>query len=128
MKKILLVEDNEHIMRINAEYLSGRGYELEKAYSLRQAEEKIAKGEPDLIVLDVMLPDGDGIRFCGELRKEHHMPILFLTAKVQKADIIAGLGQGGDDYLTKPYDLDEFGMRIEALLRRAKPPVEQFQS
>ena len=51
MKKILLVEDNEHIMRINAEYLSGRGYELEKAYSLRQAEEKIAKGEPDLIVL-----------------------------------------------------------------------------
>ena len=128
MKKILLVEDNEHIMRINAEYLSGKGYELEKAYSLRQAEEKIAKGEPDLIVLDVMLPDGDGIRFCGELRKEHHMPILFLTAKVQKADIIAGLGQGGDDYLTKPYDLDEFGMRIEALLRRAKPPVEQFQS
>ena len=116
MEKILLVEDNEHIMAINTKYLSGLGYETEQAFSVRQAEEKLSAFQPDLIVLDVMLPDGDGVALCRQIRKQRGTPILFLTAKAADRDIISGLDSGGDEYLTKPYDLDVFGAKVKALL------------
>ncbi len=128
MEKILLVEDNEHIMDINSRYLTTMGYCVEKAYSARQAETMIRESLPDLVVLDIMLPDGDGISLCRSIRKYRSVPILFLTAKVTEKDIIAGLENGGDDYLTKPYDLNVFGTRVKALLRRAGKSLPENQS
>lgn len=128
MEKILLVEDNEHIMDINARYLTDMGYCVEKAYSARQAEDMLRESLPDLVVLDIMLPDGDGISLCRSIRKYRSVPILFLTAKVTENDIIAGLENGGDDYLTKPYDLNVFGTRVRALLRRAGKILPENQS
>ena len=128
MEKILLVEDNEHIMDINARYLAAMGYSVEKAYSAKQAETVFRESMPDLVVLDIMLPDGDGISLCRSIRRYRSVPILFLTAKVTEKDIIRGLENGGDDYLTKPYDLNVFGTRVKALLRRAGKVLPENQS
>ena len=119
MKRILLVEDNPLILKMNARYLASLGYAVEEAATVREAAACLARFEPDLVVLDVMLPDGDGVELCERIRRGHGMPILFLTAKVAGSDIVSGLKSGGDDYLTKPYDLDVFGAHVEALLRRA---------
>ena len=128
MKKILLVEDNEAIMDLNAKYLSMNGYDVDKAFSVKEADEKTSRSMPDLIVLDIMLPDGDGVELCKKIRERSGTPILFLSAKSSDTDIIEGLKQGGDDYLTKPYDLDFFGARIEALFRRNEQALQNFQT
>ena len=130
MDRILLVEDNEQIMEINEWYLSQQGYQTEKAYSLAQARECLRKASPDLVILDVILPDGDGMSFCSEIRKTHTMPILFLTGMVTDKDVMAGYRNGGNDYITKPYDLDMLGVRVEALLSYAKglKPKEKEQN
>lgn len=127
MEKILLVEDNKHIMTINTKYLVGLGFVVEQAYSVRQAKEKLSAFLPDLIVLDVMLPDGDGVALCRQIRRQCGTPILFLTAKAADRDIISGLDSGGDEYLTKPYDLDVFGAKVKALLRRSGKVIPQVQ-
>ena len=118
MEKILLVEDNEQIMDINSTFLASLGYTVKKAASVREAGSVLFSFSPDLIVLDVMLPDGDGMDLCSSIRKTRDTPILFLTAKVEKSDVVEGLERGGDDYLTKPYDLDVLASHIKALLRR----------
>lgn len=117
MSTILLVEDNPHIMKINAEFLSLRGYEIRKAASANEAREQLRWHPIDLIVLDIMLPDGNGIALCRELKERYHIPILFLTALGENQDIVEGLRAGGDDYLPKPYDLEVLAARIEARLR-----------
>jgi len=117
MKRLLLVEDNEHIMDINEWFLKDNGYEIDKAYNLKEASDILKKSSPDLIVLDIMLPDGDGIAFCEKLQRSRQIPILFLTAKTGEKDIMEGYKRGGNDYLTKPYELDMLLVRIEALLR-----------
>ncbi len=127
MEKILLVEDNENIMDINSRYLSDQGYEIGRAYSVKQAEDSLDSFDPDLIVLDVMLPDGDGMELCRDIRRKSGVPILFLTAKVTGDDIVAGLESGGDEYLTKPYDLSILGARVKALLRRSARILPQSQ-
>ena len=118
MKRILLVEDNENIMDINSKYLASQGYLVEKAATIREAKAVLFHTTPDLIVLDVMLPDGDGMELCNDIRRKSSIPILFLTAKAGSKDMIRGIDLGADDYLTKPYDLDVMGTRIRALLRR----------
>ncbi len=120
MDTILLVEDNEQIMEINEWYLSRHGYKTEKAYTVAQAREYLRSASPDLIILDVLLPDGDGLSFCTEIRSTHKMPILFLTGVVSDQDVMTGYRNGGNDYITKPYDLDMLGVRVEALLNYAK--------
>ena len=119
MKHLLLIEDDVHLMKINEEFLSAFGYRITKAYCLREAEQALQEEVPDLIVMDVMLPDGDGMEFCEKLRRTLTVPMLFLTGKGTARDIVEGLHHGGDDYLTRPYDLEEFQARVEALLRRA---------
>ncbi len=125
MRRILLVEDNEHIMRINSKYLSVLGYEILQADTYAGALRMLSQERVDLIVLDIMLPDGDGVELCGQIRRQSDVPILFLTAKSAGSDIVTGLRRGGDDYLTKPYELDILGARIDALLRRANATIPE---
>jgi len=119
---LLLVEDNAHIMDINREILIEKGYNIIEAETLSECREILKKGSPNLILLDILLPDGDGLDFCQELRScssdAAHVPILILSALDEKEEVIAGLKAGGDDYLTKPYDIHELVTRIETLLRR----------
>lgn len=118
---ILLVEDNAEIMKANRRMLELRGYGVRTAASLAEAGRAIAEAPPDLMVLDIMLPDGSGLDFCRQLRgNAAGIPILFLTVLNENSDVVAGLRAGGDDYLTKPYDYDVLMARIEALLRRAR--------
>jgi DNA-binding response OmpR family regulator len=116
---ILLVEDNPHIMDANSEALKLEGYRVLEAETIAQAKILYERESPDLIVLDIMLPDGDGISFCKELRRDSKTPVLFLTALGQKDERLAGLGVGGDDYLPKPYDIDELIARIAVIIRRS---------
>jgi len=116
---ILLVEDNEYILRGNERMLRRRGYDTIAAMSIGEAREKLARTSPDIIVLDIMLPDGSGLDLMRELRQASDIPVLLLTGLSTPDDIVRGLESGGDDYLTKPYDFEVLLARIEALLRRA---------
>jgi DNA-binding response OmpR family regulator len=120
---ILLVEDNEQIQRGNERMLKRRGYAVASALTLAEARRRIAEQTPDAIVLDIMLPDGNGLDFMRELRMrklktESSVPILLLTGLTTPEDVVRGLSSGGDDYLAKPYDFNVLVARIEALLRR----------
>ena len=120
-KLILLVEDNPHIMAINDAALHMRGYRTLQAETAHKCRELLCFHAVDLIVLDILLPDGDGVALCREIKQEYDVPILFLTAMGENEDIVKGLTAGGDDYLTKPYDLEVFMARVEARLRAAHP-------
>ncbi len=120
-KLILLVEDNPHIMAINDAALHMHGYRTLQAETAHKCRELLSFHAVDLIVLDILLPDGDGVALCREIKQEYDVPILFLTAMGENEDIVKGLTAGGDDYLTKPYDLEVFMARVEARLRAAHP-------
>lgn len=120
MSTILLVEDNPHIMKINARLLALRGYQVLQAETAAQAREQLRWHPVDLIVLDILLPDGSGLELCRELKAQRPIPILFLTALGENQDVVEGLRAGGDDYLAKPYDLEVLVARIEARLRAAE--------
>ncbi|MCL2168983.1 MAG: response regulator transcription factor [Defluviitaleaceae bacterium] len=117
--KILLVEDNPQVMKINRKALMMRGYEIVEATTLSEGREVFEREKPDLIVLDIMLPDGNGLSLCEELRGGSDVPILFLTALGEDKEIVEGLKAGGDDYLPKSYSLEVLITRVQALLRRA---------
>jgi len=117
---ILLVEDNKDIMTINRETLKMEGFRVMEARTVAEARACVKEERPDLIVLDISLPDGNGLALCEELRGGNDIPIMFLTALGTKQDIITGFQVGGDDYLPKPYDTEVLVMRVKSLLRRAK--------
>jgi DNA-binding response OmpR family regulator len=125
--KILIVEDDERISDAIAEELSDRHYAVEVAYDGEEAWELLDVFTYDLILLDVMMPKMDGITLCQKIRaKGNSIPILMLTAKDTIGDKVIGLDAGADDYIIKPFDLEELSARIRALLRRgstALPPV-----
>lgn len=116
---ILMVEDEQNICDFNREYLEGQGYEVSVAATLYQARFLLEEHTPDLILLDVMLPDGRGWDFCTELRQKTNAPVIFLTSRNENESVIKGLMQGGDDYIHKPYDLAVLGARVAVQLRRA---------
>lgn len=119
MAQILLIEDNSHIMKMNADELSDRGYEVLCADNLAQARNLLQFHQPDLIILDILLPDGNGIEFCRELRESISIPVIFLSAMAEDKDVVEGLQAGGEDYLTKPYNLDVLAARVEVQLRHS---------
>lgn len=125
MAHILLVEDDSDIMRINRSFLEKEGYAVHCADSVQQAAFLLEECVPDLVLLDVMLPDGDGMDFCEILRQKTQAPVIFLTARDETDDVIKGFRSGGDDYITKPYDLNVLKARIEAQLRRNAKPEAQ---
>lgn len=114
---ILLVEDDKNIQRTNRRILEREGYRVLCAGNLHGARTLLMEHSPDAMVLDIMLPDGNGLDFCGKIRPYTSVPVLFLTALDEKSEIIEGLLAGGNDYITKPYDVDEFVARIKAQLR-----------
>jgi len=116
---LLLIEDEPAVQSNNMKILQRRGYSLKQAFTLAEAREIIDKEPPRGIILDLQLPDGSGLDFLKELRKDSDTPVLILTAMGTTDDIIRGFETGSDDYLTKPYDLSVFLMRVETLLRRA---------
>ena len=120
MNAILLVEDNAVIMDSNREYLELQGYTVHTASTVREGEAALKTLQIDLIILDVMLPDGSGIEFCADMRKRNDIPVLFLTCLDDEAALVAGLKAGGDEYMTKPYSLAALSARAEALLRRVR--------
>lgn len=117
---ILLVEDNPHIMEINREVLSAAGYRLLEAEDGRHCMAALAGNDVDLIVLDIMLPDADGLVLCRQIKALYDVPILFLSALGENSQIIQGLRAGGDDYLSKPYDIGVLQARVEARLRASR--------
>lgn len=126
--RILVVDDEEQIRRALRSILSTRGYKLEMAATAEEALIKTIDAPPDLVVLDLALPDRSGIEVCRELRTWMSAPILILSVRANEADKIEALDEGADDYLTKPFSAGELLARIRALLRRAAaltspPPV-----
>lgn len=117
---ILLVED-DFALAMGTEYtLQAEGYTVIQAGTIQSAREALRSGNPDLILLDVMLPDGNGYDFCKEVRQTNvQIPIIFLTAVGEEVNIVQGLELGADDYVTKPYRVKELLSRIAANLRRA---------
>lgn len=116
--KILLVEDDTALRGALEELLHREGYEVVKATNVRTARDSM-NSDIDLVMLDVGLPDGDGVSLCKAWRTEGvQMPILFLTAKDEELDVVRGLDAGGNDYVTKPFRMQELLSRIRALLRR----------
>ncbi len=116
--KLLLIEDEADVLEINREYFEGKGYETICAPTLAQARFQLEEHAPDLILLDVMMPDGSGFDFCTELRQKTNAPIIFLTCRNENESVVNGLLKGGDDYVTKPYDLNVLNAHVAAQLRR----------
>ena len=133
MEKILIVEDDADIREGVRILLEGEGYSVSEAENGRKGLE-LLKEEPDLVILDVMMPGMSGLKTCEEIRKISYVPVLCLTAKSQESDKLIGLMAGGDDYLAKPFSYSELLGRVKALIRRWKiyrgkeePEQEQAQ-
>jgi DNA-binding response OmpR family regulator len=125
-RTILLIEDDENIMAFNRRVLKKAGHHIIEAEDLSGARTQLAWQIPDVIVLDIILPDGNGLDFIPEIRAVTTAPILLLTALGKKDERIEGLRAGGDDYIAKPYDIDEFCERVAAFLRRGNMTPEKL--
>lgn len=124
--RLLLVEDDAALARVLRDALTFAGFEVELVSNGDHAVQRARDFAPDLILLDIMLPGRNGFDLCGVLREGGRRPVIMLTARSQKADKIHGFEVGADDYVTKPYHLDELLARIKAVLRRAKPSVDRL--
>ena len=119
--KILLVDDEKDITDLIEEVLKGDGFRnIRKAYNGREAVNLCKCFEPDVVILDIMLPDLDGIEVCKQIRSFSYCSILFLSSKNDDIDKILGLSNGGDDYITKPFSPREISFRVQAQLRRQR--------
>lgn len=117
-KTILVVDDEKRLVSLVGDYLQQAGYRVVMAYDGREALTVARREKPDLIILDVMMPEMDGYEFLMELRKESDTPIILLTARVEEEEKVIGLELGADDYLTKPFRPRELVARVRAVLRR----------
>jgi two-component system response regulator RegX3 len=118
--RILIVEDEESISEPLSSFLAREGFEPRLADTIEHARRELRTDAPDLVLLDVMLPDGDGLDLCREIRAGHDVPIIMLTARGTDVDKIVGLEQGADDYVVKPFSAGELVARIRAILRRGR--------
>lgn len=116
--RILIVDDEPALQDMVTGILTRGGYETASALSCAQAMERFRSGNPDAVLLDVNLPDGDGFSLFGQLRESRDVPVLFLSARDEDADRLRGLGLGADDYITKPFLPQELLLRLRSVLRR----------
>ena len=124
--RILIVEDDNMLAKVIGDNLRFAGYEISAAAEGHEAVARLRTFQPDLVLLDLMLPDRSGFDLCGVLRQGGRTPVVILSARAQKADKLRGLKLGADDYLTKPFDLDELLARIQAVLRRSRRGVDRL--
>ncbi len=127
-ESILIVEDESSIASFVALYLKNAGYGVRTAARGAEALDQIASDPPSLVVLDLMLPDIDGIEVCRRIRRSSDVPILMLTARDEDVDKIIGLEVGADDYMTKPFNPRELVSRVKSILRRSTPERRQMES
>ena len=118
MPRIMIIDDDPHICELLSLYLDKEGYETAMMHSGRQALDKLSDFAPNLIILDLMLPEMDGYQVCQEIRKTSSVPIIMLTAKGEVFDKVLGLELGADDFVVKPFETKEVLARIKAVLRR----------
>lgn len=123
-KRVLVVDDEVHVRTLLRMYLERAGYVVESCGDGPSALRAIRQNEPDLILLDLMLPGTDGLTVCRQLRAEADLPVIMLTARTAEADRLRGLRDGADDYVTKPFSPAEVVLRVGAVLRRARPTAE----
>ncbi|MBD1373004.1 response regulator transcription factor [Hazenella sp. IB182357] len=120
MEKILIADDDREIVQLVAESLEEEGFEIRRAYSGRAVVDALKEKDLDLVLLDIMMPEIDGLEVCRQVRNELMIPIVFLSARDRELDRIIGLEVGGDDYITKPFHIQELVARVKAHLRREK--------
>ena len=118
MKRIMLIEDNEKLNIVNTRALKTAGYEVLVSTNLKDARDMLKETDPQVILLDIMLPDGDGLVFCDEIRSQTKAHIILLTSKREHETLIQGFSLGADDYIKKPYKLDELLSRVASAMRR----------
>lgn len=125
--RLLLIDDDARLSAMVSDYLRGCGYAVDTAATLAEGQKQLDHTSYDALLLDLMLPDGDGLDLCRSLRAQsrtRHLPLLMLTARGEPLDRIVGLELGADDYLPKPFEPRELSARIKALLRRASASVQ----
>ncbi|MFJ2836622.1 MULTISPECIES: response regulator transcription factor [Nocardia] len=127
-RRILVVDDEVTIAESVAARLRAEGFTVTVAHDGPGAVAAAAAGEPDLVVLDVMLPGFDGLEVCRRIQADRHVPVLMLTARTDETDQLVGLGVGADDYLTKPFSMRVLAARVHALLRRVDRAAERGES
>ncbi len=124
-QKILIVDDDMHIAELVSLYVEKEGFETKEVHDGREAIQMVSAFQPDLILLDLMLPGMDGYQVCAEIRKTSRVPVIMLTAKGETFDKVLGLELGADDYIVKPFDPKELVARVKAVLRRYEPQQEE---
>ena len=120
MPKILIIDDDARLVKNVETYLKDFGFNIDAALNGADGLKKVKSSQPDMVVLDLMMPGLDGLEVCREIRKDSTVPIIMLTARGEESDVVAGLEVGADDYLTKPFSLRELAARIKAALRRTR--------
>lgn len=120
MTTILIVEDERNLSNLIRTNLEDEGYAVSQVFDGTSALDAVAVREPDLVILDIMLPGMDGLQVCRQLRQSSIVPVLMLTARAEEIDRVLGLEVGADDYLTKPFSMRELTARVRALLRRVE--------
>jgi DNA-binding response OmpR family regulator len=129
-KKILVIDDEQQIVEICCDYLKAAGYQVVSANDGRVGLELTRREQPDLVVLDLMMPEIDGFEVCKAIRKTGEIPIIMLTARVEELDKLIGLELGADDYITKPFSPRELVARVKTVLRRigSEPGSDQIRA
>lgn len=123
---VYIVDDEKDILELVSEYLTQKGYSVKTFENGESFLKEFEKSEPDIVILDIMLPDIDGYEICKRIRKNSEVPIIMLSAKGEELDKVLGLELGSDDYIPKPFSLSELEARIKKILRRInKSPIKQ---
>lgn len=121
-KKVLIVDDKANVRDLLRDYLTQQGFAVATAVNGREALYAARHEHPDLILLDIMMPEMDGYEFLRQYRRERSVPVIIITAKDEETDAVLGLELGADDYVLKPFRMRELAARVRAVLRRAEPP------
>jgi DNA-binding response OmpR family regulator len=124
-RRVLLIEDDARIRRVLRLALQDEGYDVTEAADGEQGLDELARDEPDVVLLDLMLPGMDGFSVCRRIRHDSRVPVIMVTARTDSHDVVAGLEAGADDYVTKPLVAKELSARIRALLRRVEPAEDR---